>query len=301
MSATDQSNTDPLKKLSLCPPESPEALAIRFERERRALLDQKERQLESCAQTFRIGTVPYLNAAPLTRGLGESLVALPPTELARWLRDDRLDAGLISVTEPLMQDRYDILDGIAVASLGEVRSVFLAHKIPLEEIRLIHLDPASLTSVNLLKVLLAEHGWNPEFTTLDSYNKAGQNEATLLIGDPAIRFAADLPDGFETWDLGSAWYELTRLPFVYAVWALQRKPGLEGLKSQLKESKSFGLETLDRIIEESDEFTESFRRDYLSWHIHYHMGEDEKRGLAAFVNLLEKHNLGPIYNPRFVN
>ena len=161
MSATDISNTDPLKKLGLCPPESPEALANRFERERRALLDQKERQLESGAQTFRIGTVPYLNAAPLTRGLGGGLVALPPTELARWLRDDRLDAGLISVTEPLMQDRYDILDGIAVASLGEVRSVFLAHKVPLEKIRLIHLDPASLTSVNLLKVLLAEHGMNP--------------------------------------------------------------------------------------------------------------------------------------------
>ena len=97
---------------------------MRFERERRALLDQKERQLESDSQTFRIGTVPYLNAAPLTRGLGESLVALPPTELAKWLREDRLDAGLISVTEPLMQDRYDILDSIAVASLGEVRSVF---------------------------------------------------------------------------------------------------------------------------------------------------------------------------------
>ncbi len=301
MNATHPMPTDPIEKLRLSPAESPDELARRFERERRALLSQKERRLEFETESWNIGTVPYLNAAPLTRGLGDGLVALPPSELAQWLRNDRLDAGLVSVTEPLMNDRYDILDGIAVASLGEVRSVFLAHRIPLDSIQTIHLDPASLTSVNLLKLLMAERGMTPEYLPLDSYENAADYDAVLLIGDPAIRFAMDLPEGFQTWDLGAAWYELTHLPFVYAVWAIQRKPGLEGLKAQLREAKSFGLDTLDRIIEDSDEFSQSFRRDYLSWHIHYHLGEDEKRGLAAFVNLLEKHKLGPVYNPRFVH
>jgi hypothetical protein len=36
------------------------------------------------------------------------------------LRRDELDAGLVSVVEVLLNDRYDVLDGIAVASLGEV-------------------------------------------------------------------------------------------------------------------------------------------------------------------------------------
>ena len=40
--------------------------------------------------------------------------------------------ALVSVVEVLFNDRYDILDGIAIASLGEVKSVLLAHRKPLE-------------------------------------------------------------------------------------------------------------------------------------------------------------------------
>jgi hypothetical protein len=39
----------------------------------------------------------------------------------------------------------------------------------------------------------------------------------------------------------------------------------------------------------------------LSWHIHYHLGTEEKRGLAKFIELLRKHQLGPVYEPRFVS
>jgi predicted solute-binding protein len=82
---------------------------------------------------FRIGSVPYLNAAPLTRDLGNELIFATPAKLAEMLRRDELDAALVSITEVLLNDRYDILDGIAIASLGEVYSVILAHKKPLEE------------------------------------------------------------------------------------------------------------------------------------------------------------------------
>jgi chorismate dehydratase len=88
------------------------------------------------------------------------------------LRRDELDAALVSVVEPLLNDRYDILDGIAVASLGEVKSVLLAHRQPLERMREVYCDTASLTSVRLLKVLLAERGLNPEFKPLPDYNFA---------------------------------------------------------------------------------------------------------------------------------
>ena len=87
-------------------------------------------------------------------------------------------------------DRYDVLDGIAVASLGEVQSVFLAHRQPLEEMREIFCDTASLSSVNLLKVLLAERGLKPELQPLPDYEAAPALDNVLLIGDPAIDFAA---------------------------------------------------------------------------------------------------------------
>ena len=105
---------------------------------------------------FRIGSVSYLNAVPLTRGMENEITFATPARLAAMLRRDELDAALVSVTEVLLHDRYDILDGVAIASLGEVYSVFLAHKKPLAEAQEVFCDTASLTSVNLLKVLLAE-------------------------------------------------------------------------------------------------------------------------------------------------
>ena len=139
-------------------------------------------------QKFRIGSVPYLNAAPLTRGIESELIFATPAKLAQLLRRDELDAALVSVTEVLLNDRYDILDGIAIASLGEVYSVLLAHKKPLAEVTEVFCDTASLTSVNLLKVLLAERGLKPEFKPLENYAAAPEKDFVLIIGDPAIDF-----------------------------------------------------------------------------------------------------------------
>jgi chorismate dehydratase len=248
---------------------------------------------------FRIGSVPFLNAAPLTRGLDSELIFATPAKLAEMLRRDELDAALVSVTEVLLHDRYDILDGVAIASLGDVYSVLLAHQRPLAEAREIFCDPASLASVNLLKVLLAERGLRPGFRPLESYAAAAEKDFVLLIGDRAIEFQR-VPHTHEIFDLGGAWLEMTQLPFVYAVWALRR--GLENreLRGELKEAKRFGMDTLDTIIETREEFDEDFRRDYFEWHIHFHLGEDEKRAIARFSELLQKHNLGPVFPPRYV-
>ena len=285
-------------KLRLAPAETPEDLARRFERETRRVLMQQESELEDSLAGFKVGSVPYLNAVPLTRGLEEQILFAPPSELARLLQRDELDAALVSLTEVLLHDRYDILDGIAVASLGEVRSVFVAHRQPLAEMREIHCDTASLSSLHLLKVLLAENGLKPELRPLPDYRAAPSLENVLLIGDQALEFARSSPP-HELWDLGSAWFDLSGLPFVYAVWALRRIPN-EALRRRLREARNFGLDTLDYIISSRTDFDFDFRKDYLSWHIHYHLGTDERRGIARFIELLRKHGLGPVYDPRFV-
>jgi chorismate dehydratase len=250
-------------------------------------------------QKFRIGSVKYLNAVPLTRGIEGEVIFATPSQLAALLRRDELDAALVSITEVLLTDRYDILDGVAIGSLGEVFSVFLAHKKPLAEAKEIFCDTASLTSVNLLKVLLAERGLRPAFVPLADYAAAPEKDFVLLIGDRAIEFQR-APHTHDIFDLGAAWLELTQLPFVYAVWALRR--GVENLelRRELRAAKRFGMEMLDHLIETRAEFDEEFRRDYFEWHIQFHLGEDEKRAIARFGELLEKHGLGPVFAPRFV-
>ena len=64
---------------------------------------------------FRVGSVQYLNAVPLTRGIESELFLATPAKLAEMLQRDELDAALVSITEVLLNDRYDILDGIAIA------------------------------------------------------------------------------------------------------------------------------------------------------------------------------------------
>lgn len=291
---------DDPSKLRMARPDSAEQLARELEREQRTANREREFGLEQSLGGFRVGSVKALNAVPLTRGIEDQVVYEVPSKLAERLRRDELDAALVSIVEPLFNDRYDILDGIAVASLGEVKSVFLAHRKPLEQVQEVFCDTASLTSVTLVKVLLAERGLKPEFKPLENYAVAKEKDFVLLIGDAALDFAFG-PHQHERFDLGAEWFELTQLPFVYAVWALRRGVENGTLRRRLQDAKDFGLDTLDHIISSRPEYTEEFRKDYLGWHIHFHLGADEKRGIAKFIELLRKHGFGPVYEPRFVN
>ena len=294
------SSSDDTPKLRMTPRETAEEVAHRIEREQRSARLQRESRLNESLAPFRVGSVSYLNAVPLTRGLEEEILYAVPSRLAELLRRDELDAALVSLAEVLLTDRYDVLDEIAIASLGEVQSILLAHRKPLEEAREIFFDPASITSVNLLRVLLAERGLKPELKPLAALDFAALPDYALLIGDPALDFVLG-PHRHETWDLGAAWFEMTNLPFVYAVWALRRGVENSTLRRQLREARDFGLDTLDDIIRNRAEYDYNFRKDYLGWHVHYHMGADEKRGIAKFIELLRKHGLGPVYEPKFVS
>lgn len=251
-------------------------------------------------QKFRIGSVPYLNAVPLTRGIKSEITFATPAKLAEMLRRDELDAALVSITEVLLTNRYDILDGISIASFGEVYSVILAHKKPLAEATEIFCDTASLTSVNLLKVLLAEKNLFPKFVPLENYEAAREKDFVLLIGDRAIDFQR-APHAHKILDLGAAWKEMTDLPFVYAVWALRREIENRELRSELKKSQQAGMQQMEQLIKSCADFDQVFRRDYFQRCIHYQLALDEKRGIAKFCELLAKHNLGPVFEPKFVS
>ncbi|MBC8094500.1 MAG: hypothetical protein H7Y43_01690, partial [Akkermansiaceae bacterium] len=109
--------SDEIPKLRMAATESPEAIARRIEREQVAANRDREFALEESLGGFRVGSVRALNAVPLTRGLESEILYDTPAQLAQMLQRDKLDAALVSIVEPLFHDRYDILDGIAVASL----------------------------------------------------------------------------------------------------------------------------------------------------------------------------------------
>ena len=237
-------------------------------------------------RALRIGCVKYLNARPLIHGYDGEVVFDHPSALARELAAGRLDAALVPVFEVLREPHYAIVDGAAVASDGPVHSVVLAYRGELRGVASIALDPASMSSVHLLKVLLAEfHGMQPEYRA--------DGEARLLIGNQAIEFRAS-PEA-QAWrflDLGEEWQRQTGLPFVFAVWAL--RPGVGNVRAVAEAFRALavnGAAHLREIVSGEKFQDAAFRERYLTQHIRFGLGAREKEGLARYRALLAKWRL----------
>lgn len=255
---------------------------------------------------WRIGCVPYLNARPLIYGIEDKVRLCVPARLADLLYRDQFDVGLVPVAEVLLHDKYDILDGMAIASRGAVRSVFLAHREPIEKLKRIAIDPASRTSVLLLRVILKiAYRIEPEFYPRPAGAKLSEHEAMMLIGDEAIWYATR--NGSQpVLDLGAAWLEMTGLPFVYAAWAVQRanQPVATGgaLSLMLRQAKTNGLAHIEDIVQDSTGATPEFRREYLTKHVSFDLGDAEKQGLKRFQQYVKEIGLvEQAHDLRYVN
>ena len=233
----------------------------------------------------RVGCVQYLNSKPLIYGCDAPVVFDHPSGLARDLASGALDVALVPVFEALRDPPWLAVDDVAIACDGPVFSVFLAHRGPLAEVRRIALDPASLTSVHLLKVLLAEyHGLHPAFDT--------DADARLLIGNQAIDFRAANPDGWRLLDLGEEWRRCTDLPFVFALWLMRPDlPNVPAIAAELRAIKHDGLAHLAEIVRDDPAHDPATSTRYLTQHIRFACGPREKAGLETYRALLEKHRL----------
>ena len=249
---------------------------------------------------YRVGSVPYLNALPLTAGIESEILRLPPSRLAVELEEGRLDAALVSTAEILMSPRLRAMAGYGIVSRGSVLSVFLAHRTPLERLESIRVDPASLSSVNLLRVLLAEQGLRPRFVPLESYEAAPACDDLLLIGNPALEFLRKGSD-HAICDLGSAWQESTGLPFTYALWAIRDGVEAGPLVATLTQVARDGLARLPELIRGSSEFDLPLRQAYVGGHIQHQVDDLARQGVDRFAELMVRHTGRRVYPVRWVD
>jgi chorismate dehydratase len=236
---------------------------------------------------LRIGAVSYLNTKPLIWPLDERKLELDvPAKLADRFYAGGLDVALLPIFEALLHGGGPIVDDVAIACHGEVFSVLVGSRTEFSDSGEIYLDPSSRSSAALLRVLIAE--FYPQLGV-----RAGtppEGAARLLIGDPAITFHRGLAEGWFCHDLGSLWRKHTGLPFVFAVWVLQRNLSRkERVACALREAKEEGLEARERIA--AAEPDAAFALTYLTDHIRYGIGEPEKEAMALFARLALKHGL----------
>lgn len=119
-----------------------------------------------------------------------------------------------------------------------------------------------------------------------------QADAVLVIGDNAMR----VDDGLTSLDLGAEWQELTKLPFVYALWASASRETLNEAAPLLQDAKEHGLENLGAIaLRESAKLglEPELCIRYLTQCIHYDLGKEEIKGLQCFYDYAFKLGMVP--------
>ncbi|HVI81266.1 MAG TPA: menaquinone biosynthesis protein [Chthoniobacterales bacterium] len=242
-------------------------------------------------KSLRIGCVKYLNARPLIHGWDGDVVLDHPSALCAQLARGELDLALVSSFEFLRNPIYRIVDDISISSDGPVYSVVVAHSGEISDVKEIELDPAAETSGNLLRCLLSELKLHPQFVARSTWST---ETARLLIGDQAIRFRQEHANGFQFFDLGQNWKKVVGLPFVYALWLV--RPEVVHPKSvadRLRVLRAKNLANIDKLIAGEKEFDPAFCGRYYCEHLQFNLGKHEKKGLRAFHDLCQKHELLP--------
>jgi chorismate dehydratase len=248
---------------------------------------------------IRVGTVPYLNARPLVFGVEHGIAADRirlesdvPSQLAARLRRETLDVALVSTIELGRIPGLTVVPGLAIGSLGPVRSVLLVSRVPVERIATLGLDPASRTSNALAEVLLRErYGVAPaaEERTGTMEEVLHDHDAVLRIGDAAL--FSKIPAGATVVDLGAAWTEWTSLPFVYAVWVARDGVLDRELCEAFHASAASGREALPAIAAGTADPELALR--YLSESVRYVLGDRDLAVLARLLTLAAARALLP--------
>ncbi|MGN7311213.1 menaquinone biosynthesis protein [Alkalicoccobacillus gibsonii] len=257
--------------------------------------------------TLRIGEIEYANIQPFFDKLnrneltenGFQLMTDVPSQVNRRLAEGAVDvAGISSFSYAQHADDYSILPDLSVSSKGEVRSLYLFSKVPIEQLdeKRVALTASSATTVHLLKIILRSfYELRVQYETMkpDLAEMLLTHDAALLIGDDAIR-AARTNTTLYQYDLGTLWYEHTGLPMSYAVFAV---------RNEVLSTHSDELDTIyqafvqSKISSHHNDYKDLSNRFVLKqggtfdfWqsyfqNLWYHFNEENKRGLLYYYKL----------------
>lgn len=265
----------------------------------------------STKHTFRISVINYLNAAPLNYGLRHGLESADiqlrfhvPSLCASYLKNNKVDAGLISSIEYLKIPNLEIVPKLCIASLNKVQSVIILAKNMPNRIQTLAIDASSRTSVILSQIILREiYGVYPKIVTMmpNQVNMLSHCDAAMLIGDAAMQANKE---GLYVIDLAEEWHKWTGLPFVFAIWGV--KKGIAQLVAHLNitnlfsKSLEIGKQNLTAIIEEAQPrigWTKAELRYYLTKSILYNFEQAEQNGLELFYHKALEHGLVDTVKP----
>jgi chorismate dehydratase len=256
-----------------------------------------------------IAASSYLNAAPLCysfvygeqKDLCTFLSDESPARCAELLAEGRADAALIPVIEYQRIAGLKIAPGACVASKRSVRSVLLASRVPITQIRSVALDTSSRTSAALIQIILARfynigasyHASPPKLEDM-----LESNDAALIIGDPAMLIDRS---ALHVYDLAEEWQKHTRLPFVFAFWAIRADSTARFVCDGPADKRINFLTAKLEGMEHANELADIYGRrlglprddlfSYLTEAISYDLDEESLQGLRLYYELAGEYGL----------
>ncbi|MEZ4528246.1 MAG: menaquinone biosynthesis protein [Desulfobacterales bacterium] len=264
-------------------------------------------------RNIRVGRISYMNVAPVYYGLNNGhkprwmdMICAPPAVLNTMLAAGQLDISPVS-SAAYARNRKDwlLLPDLSISCFGKVMSVLLVSRFPFAELdgKSLVLTRDSAAAAALTRYLFASKKICPQFETgkvLCPDNLPQNAGAALVIGDAALK--EDWSAHFDhVWDLGQVWMERTRLPFVFALWAVRRQFAEENPESvsaviaEFRRSKYMGEENINRIVPLASEKLGISMDTCAQYYqqLHYDLSSLQIRGLERFFDGLYKERIIP--------
>ncbi|HQR34069.1 MAG TPA: menaquinone biosynthesis protein [Blastocatellia bacterium] len=267
---------------------------------------------------MRIAASTYLNSAPLVHSFSqgslrhtyEFLGDTAPSRCAAMLAAGQCEIALIPAIEYQRIPGLRVIPDVAVASKKRVRSVLIAARCSLQDVKKVTLDTSSRTSQALVKILFERrYGSHPVFVerapdfAADCENMLEGSDAALVIGDPAMRLAASAGQlGVRIYDLAEEWRLMTGLPFVFAVWAVRADVVHERgvIERDFLTAKREGLARLEQLATEYAAELRLPQPDlltYLQDSVNYDLDAENIAGMERYFDLAAECGLIPQRRP----
>ena len=259
---------------------------------------------------LKVGRIDYLNIWPLFHCIEQDRIVKNirflsghPAQLNQGLARKQIHVSPSSSIEYLFRaENYMLLPDLSISAENRVQSVLFC--LPFSRNDLIgyvrdggsvSLSSASDTSCALLRVLWHFY-WQlpaPRWEKLKPGRGLDTGKPFLEIGDHALRLCFDPPPGWRIVDLAAEWKKMTGLPFVFALWIMNRDLN-DPLKEILRRLKSRLLQAKEDLPFQFPELCyrytgKGFNPEQIMsyWqNMNYGLGPEQLAGLTAFSNYL---------------
>ena len=180
-----------------------------------------------------LGKISYINASPVYYGLDNGLLPdwltmVPdvPSALNHKIITDQIEISPISAAFYAMNhETLLLLPDLSISCHGNVLSVLCASNYELDDLdqKTVMFSQESASAASFLKMIFSLRQVYPDFKVGPVGNidliPSGV-DAVMVIGDNALTQPWQ-EQYVHCFDLGGIWYEMTGLPFVFAVWVVR--------------------------------------------------------------------------------